>query len=131
VNEGICMLKVLIVEDEKNIIFTLEILLKDMNVEYEVAVDGIQALNKAEVFKPDLVLLDIVIPKMNGFLVCEALKSNPQTKNIPVVFISAKSQKEDIERAYEVGGEDYLVKPFNSSQITEVIEKYRNNKKNA
>lgn len=125
------MLKVLIVEDEKNIIFTLEILLKDMNVEYEVAVDGIQALNKAEVFKPDLVLLDIVIPKMNGFLVCEALKSNPQTKNIPVVFISAKSQKEDIERAYEVGGEDYLVKPFNSSQITEVIEKYRNNKKNA
>jgi CheY-like chemotaxis protein len=125
------MLKVLIVEDEKNIIFALEILLKDMNVEYEVAVDGIQALNKAEVFKPDLVLLDIVIPKMNGFLVCEALKGNPQTKNIPVVFISAKSQKEDIERAYEVGGEDYLVKPFNSSQITEVIEKYRNNKKNA
>lgn len=97
------MLKVLIVEDEKNIIFTFEILLKDMNVEYQIAVDGIQALNKAEVFKPDLVLLDTLIPKMNGFLVCEALKSNPQTKNIPVVFISAKSQKEDIERAYEVG----------------------------
>ncbi|MFO7883127.1 MAG: response regulator [Kosmotogaceae bacterium] len=123
------MLKVLIVEDEKNIVFTLEVLLKDMDVEYEIAVDGIQALNKAEIFKPDLVLLDIVIPKMNGFLVCEALKSNPITRNISVVFISAKSQKEDIERAYEVGGEDYLVKPFNSSQIIEIIERYRNKTK--
>lgn len=117
------MKKILIIDDEKNILLTLEIFLKKEKFKILKAIDGIGGLKTAREEIPDLILLDTVLPGMNGYLVCEALKENVKTKNIPVIFISAKSQDRDIKKAFEVGGEDYIVKPFTYKQVREIINK--------
>ncbi|MBB6218138.1 CheY-like chemotaxis protein [Anaerosolibacter carboniphilus] len=118
------MKKILIVDDEKNIILTLKMYLKKNGYDIQVATNGIEALDIALEYMPDLVFLDIVLPKMNGYLVCEALKDEALTKNIPIIFMSAKTQTEDIEKALAVGGSDYITKPFTPDQIKEILDKY-------
>ncbi|MFZ5969083.1 MAG: response regulator [Bacillota bacterium] len=118
------MKKILIVDDEKNIILTLKMYLQKSGYDIQVAANGIEAIDIAQEYLPDLIFLDIVLPKMNGYLVCEALRDEPTTKNIPIVFMSAKTQKEDIQKALAVGGNDYVVKPFTPEQIKEILDKY-------
>lgn len=124
------MKKILIVEDEKNILLSLKILLKSQGYNVEVAINGIDAIELAQSFLPDLVFLDIILPKVNGYLVCEALRADADTRHIPIIFMSAKNQEKDIEKAYEVGGNDYLVKPFAPTQIKELLNKYFKEEKN-
>ncbi len=118
------MKKVLIVEDEKNIILSLRMYLKKEGFDVIVASNGIDALKLAQDQIPDLILLDILMPSMNGYLVCEALKEDIETRHIPVIFMSAKSQEEDVNKAFEVGGNDYIIKPFTHEEIKKVIDKY-------
>ncbi|WP_099190308.1 response regulator transcription factor [Tepidibacter mesophilus] len=118
------MKKILIVDDEKNIILSLKMLLIKEKFQVLTAMDGIEAVNMAQEHIPDIIFLDIVLPKLNGYLVCEALKEDINTKNIPVIFISAKTQEEDIKRAFKVGGDDYIVKPFTYQEIQNSIHKY-------
>ncbi|HCX03877.1 MAG: response regulator [Tissierellales bacterium] len=118
------MKKILVVEDEKNIILSLEMFIKKKGFEVHVVKNGVDAVKLAQEIIPDLILLDIVLPGMNGYLVCEALKDEDETKEIPIVFISAKSQEEDIKKAYDCGGVDYVIKPFNHSEIQEILNKY-------
>lgn len=118
------MKKILIVEDEKNIVLSLEMYLKKKEYEVYVSKNGIDAVENAQKILPDLVFLDIVLPGMNGYLVCEALKDEDKTKEIPIIFMSAKSQKEDIEKAYDCGALDYIIKPFKHCEIQEVLDKY-------
>ncbi|MFO7888331.1 MAG: response regulator [Eubacteriales bacterium] len=118
------MKKILIVEDEKNIILSLEMYLKKKEYEVYVSKNGIDAVKDAQEILPDLIFLDIVLPGMNGYLVCEALKDEDKTKEIPIIFMSAKSQKEDIKKAYDCGGLDYIMKPFKHCEIQEVVDKY-------
>ncbi|SCY02819.1 response regulator [Alkaliphilus peptidifermentans] len=118
------MKKVLIVEDEKNIILSLKMLLMKEGYKIEVATNGIDAIKLAQEALPDLIFLDIVLPYVNGYLVCEALREDPNTKHIPIIFTSAKNQEKDIQRAFEVGGSDYIVKPFTPAQIKELLIKY-------
>ncbi len=118
------MKKILIVEDEKNIVLSLKMFLTKEGYDVKVAMNGIDAIDVAHEYIPNLVLLDILLPKMNGYLVCEALKEEMDTSQIPVIFMSAKTQEEDIKRAYEVGGVDYLIKPFTHKQIKDILNKY-------
>lgn len=118
------MKKILIVEDEKNIVLSLRMYLKKEGFEVKVASNGIDALKLAQDDKPDLILLDILMPSMNGYLVCEALKEDMETKHIPVIFMSAKSQEKDLNKAFEVGGSDYIIKPFTHEEIKKLIDKY-------
>ncbi|WP_129595898.1 response regulator [Anaerophilus nitritogenes] len=118
------MNKILIVDDEKNILLTLKMYLQKMGYDIQVAMDGIEAIEKAQEYMPNLIFLDILLPKMNGYLVCEALKEEVMTKSIPIIFMSAKTQKEDIAKAFAVGGNEYLVKPFTLEQIKKIIDKY-------
>lgn len=118
------MKKILIVEDEKNIILSLKMYLQKEGFDIKVALNGIDALKLAQEYIPDLILLDIVIPNMNGYLVCEALKEDMDTKHIPVIFMSAKSQEKDLNKAFEVGGSDYIIKPFTHEEIKKIIDKY-------
>jgi len=118
------MKKILIVEDEKNIILPLKMYLIKQGYEVKVAIDGIQGINLAQENMPDIIFLDILLPKMNGYLVCEALKEETETRSIPVIFMSAKTQEKDIKRAFEVGGEDYIVKPFIHEDIKNILNKY-------
>ncbi len=107
---------ILIVDDIKENIDVLVELLKKFDV--ITALDGQSAIDIAfQEENIDLVLLDIMMPKMNGFEVCKILKQNPKTANIPIIFLSARDKSQDIEKGFEVGGVDYIVKPFNSNEL--------------
>ncbi|WP_321777538.1 diguanylate cyclase [Sulfurimonas sp.] len=106
---------ILIVDDTKINIDILLDLLSDYDV--AVAIDGKSAIEIATGECPDLILLDLMMPEMDGFEVCEILKSKDDTKDIPIVFITAKTDEDSIERAYEVGGIDYVVKPFKPREL--------------
>jgi CheY-like chemotaxis protein len=118
------MKKILIVDDEKNILTTLKIYLNREGYDVRAACDGLEAIKIVFEFFPDIVLLDIILPGIDGYLVCKALKSEENTKNIPVVFMSAKSEKKDMEEAFEAGCDDYLVKPFRHDTVKKIILKY-------
>lgn len=118
------MSKILVVDDAKNILLVLRMSLEKAGYEVVTAMDGISALEKAQEMDPDLILLDILIPKMNGFLVFEALKDEPITAETPVIFISAKAEEEDLEKARKLGAADFLIKPINQDQLLDTVEKY-------
>ncbi|BCE02327.1 response regulator [Marinicellulosiphila megalodicopiae] len=102
--------KILIVDDDK---FIQNVLTKYLNDSYSIAVagDGGQAYEQIKQTKPDIILLDVEMPGQNGYEVCDTLKQNPDTKDIPVIFLSSKSSMRERILGFEVGGDDYLVKP--------------------
>lgn len=108
--------RLLIVDDERLNLMALSAILRD---EYEllVATNGKQALSLAAEQKPDLILLDVVMPDMDGHEVCRRLKADPVTHAIPVIFITAKNQVEDETRGFELGAVDYIGKPFNLAVV--------------
>jgi len=107
---------ILVVDDtEINIDIMLELLSDDYDI--LVALDGEGALEIVKEDKVDLILLDIMMPEMNGYEVCTLLKNNLKTKDIPVIFITAKTDEDSIEKAYEVGGIDYVTKPFKPREL--------------
>ena len=107
--------KILIVDDNPvNIDFLVE-LLKEYDA--RTVLDGISALEAVEEERPDAILLDISMPGMDGFEVCQKLKESPKTKDIPVIFLSASHDSESIVKAFEVGGIDYISKPYNTKEV--------------
>ena len=91
----------------------------------KAAVDGEEGLELAVSEKPDLIILDMILPKMNGFEVLQELKNNPKTKNIPVVILSNLGQESDVDRAMSLGAVDYLIKTdFSINEVVEKISKY-------
>ncbi|MFW0861655.1 MAG: response regulator [Dethiobacter sp.] len=115
--------KILLVEDEKNIILGVSICLRSAGLDVAVAEDGADALRKLETDKPDLVLLDLVMPKLNGLDALLAMKANEATRDIPVIVLSARAQEEDIQRAMELGAANYMAKPFRPEELLAVIGK--------
>jgi len=110
------MFTVLVVDDtESNIDILLDILGEEYDI--SVALDGQTAIEIATSQKIDLILLDIMMPDMNGFDVCKVLKEQPTTKNIPIIFITSKTDENSIEEAYEIGGVDYVTKPFRYKEL--------------
>ncbi len=107
---------ILIVDDTDT---NIDILLELLGEKYDVlvAVDGKTALDVASKEKIDLILLDIMMPEMDGYEVCQRLKSSEETQNIPVLFITAKTDEDSIEKAYDVGGSDYITKPFKPREL--------------
>jgi DNA-binding response OmpR family regulator len=118
------MKKVLIVDDEKNIILTLKMFFISKGFNVIIATDGLEAIYIVENNMPDLIMLDIVLPKLNGYLVCQALKESISTKEIPIIIMSAKTQESDIKRAFDVGADEYIVKPFTIDDIRLLVSKY-------
>ena len=92
-------------------------MLAKIDCDTEFAIDGQDTLNKVESFKPDLILLDVMMPKLNGFEVCRKLKGNPITSRIMVLMVTALSELGDIERAVAAGTDDFLSKPVNSLEL--------------
>lgn len=116
--------KILIVDDTpKNIQMAMNIL-KNEGHKMFYAKNGEMALKLTQENDFDLILLDIMMPDINGFEVCERLKSDDKTKNIPIVFLSGKDSTQDIEQAYESGGIDYVVKPFITIELITKANSY-------
>ncbi len=109
---------ILIVEDEKDILKLIEWHLKAEDYSVLKADDGIKGLDLAVEHLPDLIVLDLMLPGMDGLNVCKALKKNPKTENIPVVMLTAKGEEVDRIVGLELGADDYMVKPFSPRELT-------------
>lgn len=109
--------KVLIIEDEPDLALTLTYNLEQAGYEVASELTGGGGLVKAETFVPDLVLLDLMLPDSSGFEVCRALKNNPLTQHAPVVMLTARGEEVDRVRGFEVGAEDYVLKPFSVKEL--------------
>ncbi|HEX7125178.1 MAG TPA: response regulator [Thermodesulfobacteriota bacterium] len=112
---------ILVVEDEKTLLKLESILLKSRGYRVIGATSGSEALALVQQEKPDLVLLDVMLPGIDGFKVCAHLKGAAETRDIPVVMLTARTRQEDIARGREVGANEYITKPFQSAQVTRVI----------
>jgi CheY-like chemotaxis protein len=114
--------KILIADDNVLNVELLEAYLAEFDCEIETAADGAETLAKVQSFAPDLILLDIMMPKLSGFEVCEKLKSDPNTKEIMIIMVTALSELGDIERAVNAGCDDYLSKPVNKHELRKRVE---------
>lgn len=115
--------RILIVDDETELAYAIQIRLKQAGYEVLTAYDGFEGLEKARKENPDLILLDILMPGMDGYQMLRKLKENNQTKSIPVIMLTAKSQLEDVTQATNLGVEDYIVKPFDYLAMLGKIKK--------
>ncbi len=115
---------ILIVEDEESLLKLESILLTTKGYMVKGAVTGPAALESIAEDPPDLVLLDIMLPGLDGFEVCRRIKTNTETRHIPVILLTAKKTPEDVAKGAEVGADEYITKPFKSARIMETIESY-------
>jgi two-component system alkaline phosphatase synthesis response regulator PhoP len=113
--------KILVVDDEIYIVHILDFSLGMEGYEVVTALDGEQALEKLKQEKPDLIVLDIMMPKLDGYEVCKAIKSDPETRQIPVILLSAKGRNVDQKMGFDVGADDYITKPFSPRKLVERI----------
>ena len=109
---------VLVVDDNEQNLELLVAYLDPLQCTMVTAVDGVEALDKVGEAPPDLILLDIMMPRMSGFEVCRKLKSDPQTREIPVIMVTALNELGDIERGVECGTDDFISKPVNRLELT-------------
>jgi twitching motility two-component system response regulator PilG len=116
--------KILIVEDEESLLRLESILLTSKGYDVVGASNGQQALDVILSDRPDLVLLDIMLPEIDGFEVCNRIKSNPETEGIPVIMVTAKKTGDDMARGEAVGADWYITKPFKSAMVIETIQRF-------
>jgi two-component system alkaline phosphatase synthesis response regulator PhoP len=118
---GMAKGKILVVDDEIYIVHILDFSLGMEGYTVATALDGEQALEKARTEKPDLIVLDIMMPKLDGYETCKRLKADEATKAIPVILLSAKGRNVDQKVGFEVGADDYITKPFSPRKLVERI----------
>ncbi len=116
--------KILIVEDDQNLLRLESVLLASRGYEVKGVGDGQAALDAVATMKPDLLLLDIRLPKIDGLEVCRQIKANEATCHIPVIMLTAKKSNEDIVKGEQSGADGYLTKPFKSVMIIETVKKF-------
>ncbi len=116
--------KILVVDDEPPIVRLMEFILARQGHEMLIAVNGQEALDKVRAHQPDLVLLDIMMPRIDGYEVARTLRADPATATLPIIMLSAKAQEEDIQKGIDVGVDEYITKPFSPEQLVGVVGDY-------
>lgn len=109
--------KILIVDDEPNIVISLEFLMKKEGFAVAVAGDGDAALEQAAAFRPDLVLLDVMMPKKSGYEVCEQLRGDPTQADLKIVMLTAKGRESEVAKGIAIGADAYVTKPFSTKEL--------------
>jgi len=113
--------RILVVDDEVYIVHILDFSLGMEGYEVITALDGEQALEKARAEQPDLIVLDVMMPKLDGYETCRILKADDATRNIPIILLSAKGRNADQKVGFDVGADDYITKPFSPRKLVERI----------
>jgi DNA-binding response OmpR family regulator len=116
--------KILVVEDEPELVRALEVRLKSQDFEIVSALDGEEGLRKAREEKPDLIILDVMLPKIDGFRVSRFLKFDEEYKHIPIIMLTAKVEEEDKALGEETGADEYITKPFEWEYLFEKVKEY-------
>jgi DNA-binding response OmpR family regulator len=109
--------RILIVDDEPNIVISLEYLMKKEGFEVAVATDGEAALQQAAAFAPDLILLDVMMPKKSGFEVCQALRADPARAAVKIIMLTAKGRESEVTKGLALGVDAYITKPFSTKDL--------------
>lgn len=113
--------KILIVDDEPNIVLAIEFLLQREGYQIAKAYDGLQALELAAEFQPDIVLLDVMMPGLNGFEVGQRIRQMPMLENTKIIFLTAKGTQRDKQTGYASGAEVYMIKPFDNDELVTTV----------
>lgn len=121
--------KILVVEDEVDLVDALKIRLEANGYDVIVAYDGQEGLNMARTDSPDLIIQDVMLPKLDGFHACRMLKFDKKFDHIPIIMLTARSQEQDQKIGYETGADAYITKPFDSQHLLATIEKLIGNVK--
>jgi DNA-binding response OmpR family regulator len=115
--EGAAMHRILIVDDEPNIVLALELLMKKEGYEVHTVADGERAVQAAKELRPDLILLDIMMPKMDGYEVCQSIRSDALLKDVSIIMLTAKGREVEREKGMALGADHYITKPFSTRQV--------------
>lgn len=114
---------VLVIDDEINILKSIEMYLDGHGIDVIAVENGLTGIQQAEKRIPNLIILDLVLPDIDGYLVCKTLREHPKTSSVPILIMSAKSQDDDIKKALEAGANEYIMKPFEPKEFLTVIKR--------
>ena len=114
--------KILVVDDDRDSLKLIGLMLQRHGYQITVAQTGAQALSKAETELPDLIILDVMMPDIDGYEVCRRLRANPQTAHLPIIMFTAKTQVTDKVAGFQAGADDYLTKPIHPAELTTRVE---------
>ena len=115
--------RILVVDDEPDLRNLLRVILERSGYDVTLAEDGQQALRHMTTERPHLVLCDVVMPRLDGYQTLAAIRSNPRTRDVPVLMLSAKGQPQDVRRALEAGADGYIIKPFRRPQLLSEVQR--------
>lgn len=115
--------KILIADDEPNIVISLEFLMQQSGYEVATARDGEDTMQKIASFQPDLVLLDIMLPKLNGFEVCQRIRENGEWSRIKIIMLSAKGREIEVSKGIALGADAYVTKPFSTKDLIAQVQR--------
>lgn len=113
--------RILIADDEQNIVISLEFLMKREGFEVSIAQDGAEAIDKIRSEMPDLVLLDVMMPKKSGFEVCQEIKSDPSLQSVRILMLTAKGRDTEVAKGLALGADGYMTKPFSTKELVERV----------
>ncbi len=113
--------KILIADDEQNIVISLEFLMKREGFEVSIANDGEEAANMIRAERPDLVLLDVMMPKKSGFEVCQEIKADPELQSVRILMLTAKGRDTEVAKGLALGADAYMTKPFSTKELVERV----------
>lgn len=113
--------KVLVIDDEAEITQIIEAFLENAGYVVTTENSSVMGIERAKEIKPDLILLDIMMPNMDGYEICDELKKNSETRNIPVIFLTGKDSRDDQGRSFQVGGDMFVKKPFSCERLLEIV----------
>jgi DNA-binding response OmpR family regulator len=119
--------RILVVDDEPNIVLSLEFLMQKQGFAVRSAYDGEQALEAISESPPDLILLDINMPKLNGYEVCAAVRANPEWNNVRILILTAKGRDVEREKGLAMGADEYVTKPFSTLEVVEKVRELLGN----
>ncbi len=114
---------VLVVEDEPNIVLSLEYVIRKAGYEVRVARDGEEALKAVEEAAPDLILLDVMIPKRDGYDVCQTIRANPAWNDVNIIMLTARGREVEREKGLALGADAYITKPFSTRELTDRLKR--------
>lgn len=115
---------ILLVDDTETVLLFEKMMLRGSGLNLRTAKNGKKALEEVAKSRPDLILLDIMMPELNGIQVCEKLKSDPETKDIPIVMVTTKGEPEMVEKAFKAGCDDYITKPLDKMELLSKVNTY-------